>query len=46
MKEITKKEWREKPRDYKGIINKQRYALMLTEKGTCLVPVKIRKESK
>lgn len=41
METITKKEWKALHRDYKEIINGQRYILKLEKGGTCLVPVKI-----
>lgn len=41
METITKKEWKALNRDYKEIINGQRYILKLVNGGTCLVPVKI-----
>lgn len=41
METITKKEWKALHRDYKEIINGQRYILKLVNGGTCLVPVKI-----
>lgn len=41
METITKSEWKALHRDYKEIINGQRYILKLVNGGTCLVPVKI-----
>ncbi len=41
MKTITKSEWKELHKDYKTIIDKQRYILRLVNGGTCLVPVKV-----
>ena len=41
MESITKSEWKALHRDYKEIINGQRYILKLVNGGTCLVPVKI-----
>jgi hypothetical protein len=41
METITKSEWRATPKDYKCIIDKQRYILKGTTKGTALVPVKL-----
>ena len=38
---IKKEEWKNLHKDYKTIVNKQHYILKLTEKGTCLIPVKI-----
>ena len=39
---ITAKEWRETHRDFKGIINGQRYKLkFLSGKGTCSVPITV-----
>lgn len=46
MKMITAKEWKETPREYKSIIKGKRYMLTLTQKGTALVPVKVRKLKK
>jgi len=39
---ITKKEWQDKPKDYKSVINGQRYVMMMTDKGTALVPVYVK----
>lgn len=44
MKQITKSEWRKLPRDYKEIIDGQRYILKLVNGATCLVPVKVVKD--
>lgn len=41
METITKSEWKALHRDYKTIIDKQRYILKLVNGGTCLVPVKL-----
>ena len=42
MKTITKKKWNETHKDYKLIDeNGQHKILVLTEKGTCLIPVKV-----
>lgn len=41
METITRSEWKALHRDYKDIINGQRYILKLVNGGTCLVPVKI-----
>ena len=41
METITKSEWKALHRDYKEIINGQRYILKLVNGRTCLVPVKI-----
>lgn len=41
METITKSEWKALHRDYKEIINGQRYILKLVNGGTCLAPVKI-----
>lgn len=41
METITKSEWKALHRDYKEIINGQRYILKLVNGGTCFVPVKI-----
>ncbi len=38
---ITRKEWKELHKDYKAIIDKQKYILKLVNGGTCLVPVKV-----
>lgn len=43
MKTITKKEWIKKNKDYKSIINGQKYILTMTDKGTALVPVELLK---
>lgn len=44
MEQITKSDWKKLHRDYKAIINKQRYILKLVNGGTCLVPVKVIKD--
>lgn len=44
FRSITKKEWAETPREYKSIIEGQRYKLFLTNKGTSLVPVRIQQK--
>ena len=45
MKQITADEWKRMKRNgYASIIEKQRYILELTDKGTCLVPVIIIKK--
>lgn len=44
METITKSEWRKLPKDYKSIIDKQRYILKGTAQGTTLVPVRIIKD--
>jgi hypothetical protein len=42
VKEMTMQEWKKTHKDYKTIINGQRYVLDWVEgKGTSLVPVKI-----
>ena len=41
MEIITRKQWKDLHKDYKDIINGQRYILKLENGGTCLVPVKI-----
>ncbi len=41
METITKSEWKALHRDYKEIINGQRYILKLVNGATCLVPVKV-----
>ena len=41
METITKKQWKELHRDYKDIINGQKYILKLENGATCLVPVKV-----
>lgn len=38
---ITKAEWKKLHKDYKTIIDNQRYILKLTNSGTCLVPVRL-----
>lgn len=44
MEIITKSDWKKLHRDYKTIIDKQRYILKLVNGGTCLVPVEIVKD--
>ena len=39
METITKSEWKALHRDYKTIVDKQRYILKLVNGATCLVPV-------
>ena len=46
METITKSEWRKLHKDYKDIINGQRYILKLEKGGTCLVPVKLVEDKK
>jgi hypothetical protein len=46
MKTITRKQWREMPKDYKSIIDGQKYIMELTNNGTCLIPVKVKEFSK
>lgn len=41
METITKSEWKALHRDYKTIIDGQRYILKLVNGATCLVPVTI-----
>ena len=42
MDTITAEEWRKKHKDFKSIINGQRYMLKYIEgSGTCLVPVEV-----
>lgn len=41
MEEIKKSEWKKLHRDYKEIIDGQRYILKLANGTTCLVPVKV-----
>lgn len=41
METITKREWKNLHKDYKCIINKQKYILKLENGGTCLVPVRV-----
>ena len=43
---ITKENWDALHPDYKSVINGTYYVLMMTEKGTSLVPVKIEGGSK
>lgn len=40
MRTITKKEWVETHKDFRSVINGQRYVMMY-DNGTCLVPVKV-----
>ena len=44
METITKSEWKALHRDYKEIVNGQRYILKLENGATCLAPVKIVKD--
>lgn len=44
METITKSEWKALHRDYKEIINGQRYILKGTAQGTTLVPVTVIKD--
>lgn len=44
MEQITKSEWKKLHRDYKTIIDGQRYILKLINGGTCLVPVQVIKD--
>lgn len=44
METITKSEWKALHRDYKSIIDKQKYILKGTAQGTCLVPVTVVKD--
>lgn len=44
MEKITKSEWKALHKDYKEIINGQRYILKWTAQGTTLVPVKVIKD--
>lgn len=44
METITKSEWRNTPKEYKYIIDKQKYILRGTAQGTTLVPVKVIKD--
>ncbi len=44
METITRSEWKSLPKDYKTIINKQKYILKLLYGGTCLVPVTVIKD--
>lgn len=41
METITKSKWKSLHRDYKTIIDGQRYILKLINGGTCLVPVTV-----
>lgn len=41
MKTITKQQWDKINKEYKSIIENQKYILKLTDKGTALVQVKI-----
>ena len=43
---ITKENWDAHHPDYKSVIDGTYYVLMMTEKGTSLVPVKIKGGSK
>lgn len=46
MKEITKEDWKDYPKDYKSIIGSQKYILVNNPKtgGTELIPIKIKGE--
>lgn len=44
METITKSEWKALHKDYKTIIDKQRYILKGTAQGTTLMPVKVIKD--
>lgn len=44
METITKSGWRKLHKDYKAIIDGQRYILKLVNGGTCLVPVRIKED--
>lgn len=46
METITKSEWRNTPKDYKTIIDGQRYILKGTLQGTSLVPVEVINDKK
>ena len=41
MEKIKKSEWKALNKDYKDIINGQRYILKLVNGATCLVPVEV-----
>ena len=41
METITRSEWKSLHKDYKTIINKQKYVLKLSYGGACLVPVNV-----
>lgn len=41
METIKKEEWKKLHRDYKEIIDGQRYILKMVNGATCLVPVKL-----
>lgn len=41
METITKSKWKALHRDYKAIIDGQRYILKLVNGDTCLVPVNV-----
>lgn len=42
--QITKAEWQKTHRDFKSVIDGQRYVLRMTPRGTALVPVDLVKE--
>ncbi len=44
VSQITGAEWKKTHRDFKSVIDGQRYVLRLTERGTALVPVELVKE--
>ena len=44
MRTITQQEWNKKPSDYKSIISGVHHILQLTDKGTILTPVKLKRE--
>jgi len=46
MKEVTMTEWKKTHKDYKGVINGQKYMLVYEDGMTRSVPVKIIKENR
>lgn len=39
--QMTKDEWRKTHKDFKTVIDGQRYVMRMTRHGTCLVPVSL-----
>lgn len=42
METITKTEWEKIHKDFKSVINGQKYIMRLTESGTCLIPILVK----
>lgn len=43
---ISKRDWDSTHKDYKSIIKGQKYKVMMTDKGTSLVPICIKRKKK